>query len=146
MKIPYTQVMIRGYGRTAERIYRPLVPLEIFGPSASENIAGLADTGADDTLLPEYFINKLGVVIRSGDRAMISGLGGSFVVQYSLLDMEIATSDEVYRWSARVGFHAGHQIVLGHQGFFDGFTASFNGRRRLLTLTPNGTASPPSGY
>jgi hypothetical protein len=49
-----------------------------------------------------------------------------------------------YRWSARVGFHAGFRVMLGHSGFLDYFTASFNGRSRQLTPTPNGTAPAPT--
>ena len=33
---------------------------------------------------------------------------------------------------------------LGHSGFPDHFTARFNGRAKTLTLTPNGTAPPPT--
>ena len=47
-------------------------------------------------------------------------------------------------WATRVGFYAGAKPVLGHAGFLDHFTAKFNGRAKLLTLTPNGTAPPAS--
>ena len=145
MKFPYEPIEIRGAGSEGTaRIYRPMVPFFISGPSGVERAYGVADTGADDTVLPEVVMTRLGIVPAPRDHAVISGLNGDpILIRYARVDLELATSGESYRWSARVGFDAGHKVILGHQGFFDAFTASFNGRRRLLTLTPNGTAPAP---
>jgi hypothetical protein len=100
----------------------------------------LADTGADDTLLPDYLIGTIGAVLVPGDRAVIGGIdGGTSVVRYGTIDLELPG----YRWSSRVGFHASFNTALGHTGFLDYFTATFNGRRRYVNLTPNGSAPPP---
>ena len=121
-----------------------MVPVLIRGPGGLRGVVGLADTGADDTLLPERLLAPLGVVPDAKDYLIASGFSGDpLVVRHARVDLEIATSGEVHRWSARVGFHPGHKVILGHQGFFDAYTASFNGRRRLRTLTPNGTAPGP---
>lgn len=106
---------------------------------------GLVDTGADDTLLPGHLIEQLGAVIRPGDRAVIVGIdGGTTLVHYGIVDLMLPGPGGNYRWSTRVGFHASFRTILGHSGYLEYFTATFNGRRRHLTLTPNGTAPPPS--
>jgi hypothetical protein len=118
-----------------------VIPVRVIGPSGDDNLLGLADTGADDTLLPDVLIGPLGAVITPGDQAVIVGIdGGTTVVRYARVDLELPG----YRWSARVGFHASFSTMLGHTGFLDHFTATFNGKRRQMTLTPNGTAPAPT--
>ena len=119
-----------------------MIPLRVNGPAGHDSLLGLADTGADDTLLPDFLIGPLGVRIAPGDRAIVVGIdGGTSVVRYGLVDLELPGD----RWSARVGFHASFNTILGHSGFLEHFTASFSGRRRYVTLTPNrpGSADRP---
>jgi len=118
-----------------------MIPVRVVGPNGDDNLLALADTGGDDTLLPDYLIKTLGVVIVPGAQAVIAGLGGgTSVVRYGTVDLEFPG----YRWSARVGFHASFNTVLGHSGALEHFTATFNGGRRYVNLTPNGTAATPT--
>ncbi len=72
---------------------------------------------------------------------MISGFEGSAaLVRYGWVDLELPG----YRWSAKVGFHPSYKVLLGNSGFLHHFTASFNGQRRYVNLTPNGTALGPT--
>jgi hypothetical protein len=114
-----------------------VIPVRVNGPNCDDDLDALVDTGADDILLPDYLI---GVVVVPGDQTVILGIGGSVVVRYGTVDLELPG----YGWSARVGFHPGVRAVLGHAGFLEYFTATFNGRRRDLTLTPNGAAPAPA--
>jgi hypothetical protein len=143
MKFAYQPYLIRGTGTTRYAlIHRPVISIRAAGPSGADELMRLVATGADDTLLPGYHCQSLGVVIAPGDRAVIVGIdGGTTEVRYGTVDLDLPG----YRWSSRVGFHAGFHTILGHSGFLEHFTASFNGLRRHLTLTPNGTAPPPSG-
>jgi Aspartyl protease len=122
-----------------------MIPIRVIGPAGDDDLRALVDTGSDDTLLPDSLIGLLGVALRPGDQAVIVGIEGSTtVVRYGTVDLEIPGAGGGYRWSARVGFHASFRVVLGHIGFLEYFTASFNGRTRQLTLTPNGTAPAPT--
>jgi hypothetical protein len=127
-------------------VYRPMVPIRVIGPGGSYELLGLADSGADDVLLPEFLIERLGITIEPSDRIVISGITGeATLAQYGTVDLELARGARPYRWSALVGFYGRTKTVLGHVGFLDHFTATFNGRQRQLTLQSNGTA-PPAVY
>src|SRR4051794_26159345 len=142
MRFPYQSYLVRGIGTTRYAlVHRPVIPVRIIGPKGDDNLLVLADTGADDTLLPDYLIGRLGVVLTPGDQAVIVSIDGSTsLVRHGLVDLVLPG----YRWSARVGFHATFSTNLGHIGFLDHFTARFNDRRRHITLTPNGTAPAPT--
>jgi hypothetical protein len=146
IRFPYEAYPVRGVGATRHAIvHRPMIPIRIVGPAGRHDLPALVDTGADDSLLPDLLIGLLGVALRPGDHAVIVGIEGSTtVVRYGTIDLEIPGAGGGYRWSARVGFHASFRVVLGHSGFLEYFTASFNGRSRHLTLTPNGTAPAPT--
>ncbi len=141
MRFLYKPYAVPEIGMTRRiLVYRPMVPVRIIGPSGEHELPGLADTGADDVLLPDVLIEELGVVIAPGDRAAVGTFdGGVSIVRYGWVDLELPG----YRWSAKVGFHANYKVLLGNSGFLQHFTASFNGQRRYLNLTPNGTAPTP---
>ena len=145
IRFPYQSFPVKGTrGAKYDIVYRPMIPIRAMGPAGDDDLRALVDTGADDTLLPASLIDLLGVALRPGDQAVIVGIEGSTtVVRYGTVDLEIPEAGGGYRWSARVGFHASFRVVLGHIGFLEYFTASFNGRTRQLTLTPNGTAPAP---
>jgi hypothetical protein len=142
MRFSYQTYLVRGVGKSLyAQVHRPVISIRVIGPNGDDVLMGLADTGADDTLLPDFLIGALGVAIVPGDQASIVGIdGGTTVVRYGTVDLELPG----YRWSARVGFHARFNAILGHVGFLDHFTATFNARRRHLTLTPNGSAPAPT--
>src|SRR4051794_21151056 len=100
MRFPYQSYLVRGMGSTRYvRVHRPVIPVRVIGPNGDDSLLGLADTGADDNLLPADLIGPLGVVIAPGDQAVIVGIdGGTIVVRYGTLDLELPG----YRWSARV--------------------------------------------
>ncbi len=146
IRFPYLPFAIPGAGTASfVTIHRPIIPIHALGTSGKDELRALVDTGADDTMLPDSLIDQLGVVIQPGDHAIIIGIEGSkTVARFGTVDLEIPGPGGGYRWSARVGFHAGFRIVLGHVGFLEYFTATFNGRSRQLTLTPNGSAPAPA--
>jgi len=122
-----------------------MIGIQMFGPAEHHELEGLVDTGADDTLVPERFLSRLGVIIAPGDYAMIGGIDGTgSLVRYGTIDLAIPELNGGYRWSARVGFHPGEKLILGHNGFLEYFTSKFNGRGRHLTLMPHGNARPSS--
>src|SRR5215218_144805 len=115
MKYDYQEYIVRGTGTTRhELVHRPIIPVRVIGPTGDDTLLGLADTGADDTLLPDYLIGPLGVVIVPGHQAMIVGFdGGTTVVRYGTADLELPVPGGGYRFSARVGFHASFRVILG---------------------------------
>src|SRR3954452_3400620 len=115
MRFPYQSYLVRGIGTTRyAMVHRPVISIRVIGPDGDDNLMGLVDTGADETLLPDYLIGLLGVILASGDQAVIVGIdGGTVLVRYGTVDLELPD----YRWSARVGFHASFSTILGHVVF-----------------------------
>jgi hypothetical protein len=119
-----------------------MLSVRVIGPAGDQGVFGLADTGADDTMLPDPLSADLGVTSLSAP-VLIGGIGGVTYVRFGTVDMEVSDGSGSYRWSARVGFSPHPQPVLGIKGFLQFFTATFNGRLRRLDLRPNGMAPPP---
>ncbi len=126
MRFPYQRYPIQGsLPGTTIWIDRPTIPIRFVGPGGSFVAFGLVDIGSDETILPERYLGTPGLSIPPGDHANVIGMGGNTM-------------------PIRFGFYAGHRVILGHAGFLDHFTATFNGLKSHLTLTPNQTAPRPT--
>src|SRR4051812_29988541 len=92
VRFAYHSHVVRGVGTARYAlIHRPMLPIRVIGPSGDETLLGLADTGADDTLLPDFLIGPLGVAIIPGDHAAIVGInGGTTIVRYGMVDLELS--------------------------------------------------------
>jgi hypothetical protein len=121
---------------------RPMINVRVIGPAGDDNIFGRVDSGADDTLLPDYLIATLGVIGLSMP-IPIGGIGGAALARYGTVDLEIGQKRASFRWAAYVGFYPHNVPVFGIKGFLQFFTATFNGRLRHLDLRSNGIAPPP---
>jgi predicted aspartyl protease len=101
----------------------------------------LLDTGADETVLPRFIAGRIGVDLDPDTQARFRGVGGHVVtVTYGRVELEGGSGFRALRWPATVAFlDSGGNPILGHVGFLQYFTASFNGRRGHVTLTPNHT-------
>ncbi len=146
MRFRYQRYPVRGTGPNYLAVVnRPVVPVRVIGPSGADDVPGLADTGADDTILPDFLIASLGIAIDPSDVGVIEGIeGGTFSVQYASVDLELSDPSGTYRWNARVGLHARHNAVYGQAGFLQYFAALFQGRTREVILIPAGHAPPPA--
>ena len=124
-------------------IQEPIIPVRFVGPLRTYIIRGLLDTGASMTLLPRSYLTKLGLV--PGERVRLRTAAGGHDVWLGALDMELRSGRTTYRWSARVGFipRVDNVALLGHMGFLDHFSVTFDGLRKRATLRPNGTFPVP---
>lgn len=74
MRFTYESYPVRGIGRSRTvLVHRPIVPIRVIGQAGDDRLLGLADTGADDTLLPDYLLESLGIKVVPGDQAVIVG-------------------------------------------------------------------------
>ncbi|HEX8199463.1 MAG TPA: hypothetical protein VF590_03170 [Isosphaeraceae bacterium] len=125
-------------------IHEPIVLVRFIGPERSYLIRSLLDTGASIMLVPRFYMRKLGLI--GGERARMGTAAGPLDTQLNTVDLEVRSGRTAYRWSARVGFvlRADNLALLGHTGFLDHFSVTFDGLRNRVTLTPNGTFPPPA--
>ena len=143
MRFPYQRYeVVPGPTFPGGILYRPEVAILVIGGAGSESLLALADTGADETLLPRSVGEAVGAVMDDSQRWSVGAFGGE-QMQAVLGEVQFAirTPRKLYRWNAGVGFisfsNPEHEVaVLGQIGFFDHFVVSFNSRRRHLTLTP----------
>ena len=124
-------------------ISEPIILVRFVGPQRTYLIRGLLDTGASMTLVPRSYMVKLGLV--PDDRIRLGTAAGGLDVWLASLDLELRSGSPTDRWSARVGFvpRTDNLALLGHSGFLDHFSVTFDGLRKRGTLRPNGTFPPP---
>lgn len=129
------------------RVYRPIIPLTIAGPTRTKRVRGLVDTGSDDTLLPRSFADELGVGLDEKQGIKITNVSEKPVaVAYGNIHFGLKSSTESYSWSAQVGFidyrdAENELVILGHKGCLEFFQLFFNGPKKELEIKP-GTTFP----
>ncbi len=143
MRFPYSRYVVQGNTpRLTALLFRPMLVVRVTGPTGNDDIFGRVDSGADETLLPDYLIANSGISELSGP-VPIGGIGGLTLARFGTVELEISQGQESSRWLAYVGFCAHPMPIFGLKGFLQFFTATFDGRRHHLDLSPNGTAIPP---
>lgn len=143
MKFPYREYISELPGTSDFRlIVRPIVTIRIAGTHTSARWDALVDTGADETLLPLKFAELLGVEL-DGATGQASGIaGGRLTIHYGDVGFLLERENVAVEWIATVGFVDFNSpddevVILGHHGCLDFFTATFDGERAELDLSPN---------
>ncbi len=144
MKFPYSAFLSPAPDTGEEVIiFRPEVPLRIFGANGSAVYMALVDTGADNTILPLSIARELKIITHQAKGPGATAFGGEQIpLSYSDVELEISDEPTSLRWHARVQFFdfpdaEPEMLVVGHQGFLDFFTAVFDGAQMTLDLDSN---------
>src|SRR3989344_3423161 len=124
-------------------IYRPEILVRVFGPDTSKSFQALVDSGSDVTIFPYATADALGVIPdRKLTRQVKSASGHAVEVFMGEITLELRQGQDYYHWTTAIGFasvtgsmHEG--ALLGHEGFLEYFTATFDGKKRELSLKPN---------
>ncbi|MBP87544.1 MAG: hypothetical protein CMJ64_12600 [Planctomycetaceae bacterium] len=139
MNFPYLRYATRDGGI----VYRPVVPVDLAGPDGEVDFYGLVDTGSDDSLIPRFVANELGLEIDDGQITEVVGLGSERVaVASAQVELRISDGSESVSWHATVGVVGTDEedadfVILGHNSCLDFFTAIFDGDHRLLQRAAN---------
>ena len=122
-------------------IHEPIILVRFVGPSQTYLVRGLLDTGASMTLVPRFYFQKPGMSMARSERTRLRTASGAVDVLLGPLDLELRSGSSSYRWSATVGFvpRADNLALLGHAGFLDHFSVTFDGLSKRVSLKPNGT-------
>ena len=122
-------------------IFRPKIPLKIFGPRDDHSVAvALVDTGADETILPLSIARPLRVQLGSKLHSLRDANDNPVYVRYGILRLTIAqVGVGEYTWEANVGFQKSRRYsVLGYAGCLDRLDVRFDGaNRRVVITTPD---------
>jgi hypothetical protein len=144
MKFSYRQIIAQS--PDADDYYlilRPEIPVTIAGPSGEVTIYGLLDTGSDNTIFPLSLADYLGISLYPSPDPPASVFGGQ-KVELLLGDvvLKLEVGSETIAWPTTVCFFdfltgTDETAILGHAGFLDYFTATFDGENSLVTLLAN---------
>ena len=144
MIVPYTPYPVRfpvpALGG-ALILPRPMLAVQIIGPSGSRLRDGLLDTGADETILDPSVAPLIGVNLDRAPEREINLVGrGRIRCRYVSVGLKITDGvSETYQWDAMVGFAPFPLLrsLLGFAGFLQFFDAHFRGATQEVTLLPN---------
>ena len=120
---------------------RPILPIQITGPSGPRLRDGLLDTGADETILDPSVAALIGIDLSQALQRDIHLVGrGSIRCRYAPVTLRITDGIlETYEWDTIVGFAPFPLLrnLLGFGGFLQFFDANFRGAAEEVILFPN---------
>lgn len=125
------------------KIYQPKVKIVLVGPRGEHRFKAIVDTGSDQTILPALDVEEFtGITIDRKVRATVMGRLRHHQEELFLgtnCQVLLSGENEFYQWPAAIWFSddATSPPILGHSGFLEFFTATFDGFKKELTLTPN---------
>jgi hypothetical protein len=145
MKFPYIALPTRRpvylLGGALVR-HRPLVALEVRGPSGTRSLTATLDCGADDSLVPAYLAPHLGIDLTRAPEGQSGTVGGPSVpYHYATVRLRLSDGYEECEWDAIVGFVTAPMrwAILGHAGALQFFDLQLLGSRREALIAPNAT-------
>jgi hypothetical protein len=120
---------------------RPFVPIRVFGPNGQfvSFRYAVADTGSAETIFPADSVSLIKASLLPTASRSIVWRGSPYPIRFAKVELEISTTQEVWRWSATVGFTSAPIPfpLLGLSGFLEYFDACFLGEDKFLELTTN---------
>ena len=139
--VPLTGVPPASLPSTATARWRPFVPVTIVGPTGVSRYfkRALVDPGADDTVFPLDIVTRLHVVLRPDTGHRLRWRGQLYPLRYGDVELQLAESGTVYRWTAVVCFSNAPipYRILGYAGCLEFFDVTFRGADRLVDIEPN---------
>lgn len=143
MKFSYQISTIKSSpGFKGGRLYQPKVWIVLVGSQGEYRLKAIVDTGSDQTILPILDIEEFtGIRIDRKIKASVRGISHHQSGLFLGRNCQFRLSDdkESFQWSATVWFSDDDSSppILGHSGFLEYFTATFDGFKKELELLPN---------
>ncbi len=143
MKFPYVALPTRRpvfpLGGALIR-HRPLVAIQVRGPSGARSLTATVDSGSGDTLFPAYLAPRLGIDLAEAPAGEAAAVGGP-PIPYNYVTVSLRLSDgyEECEWDAIVGFVAAPMrwAILGYAGVLQHFDLQLLGLQRQAVFVPN---------
>lgn len=145
MRFPYISAAVKtavpSLGGSLTRP-RPIIAVRVIGPTGTQLIDGLLDSGSDETVFEEWMALLIGVDLAQASHRDIGLVGRVQPVRVKYISVALRITDgsqETYEWSAVVGFTQTRlrYPLLGYAGFLQFFDAEFRGHDCDVILTPN---------
>jgi hypothetical protein len=148
LRFPYQDELLTGpappslaAGATVR--WRPLVPVEIFGPSglSRQFTRAVVDPAADDTVFPLDTARQIGAVLRPDTGHRVRWRGQLHPLRFGDVELVLEDGTRIWRWPAVIGFSPA-QIrypILRTAGCLQFMDARFRGADRIAELETNPT-------
>jgi hypothetical protein len=137
--IPTGRPMASLGGRTVRP--RPLVDVAVIGPAGTRAHRALLDSGADDTVFPDWIAAAIGVDLSHAPMIPmhLATAVGTVPVRFASVALRLTDGREMREWPAVVGFTSARliQSLLGFAGCLQFFDANFRGAVEIVELTTN---------
>ena len=120
--------------------HRPLVAVQVRGPSGARSLTATLDSGSDDTLLPAYLAPHLGIDLVHAPAGEAGTVGGTPIsYKYAMVGLRLTDGYEEFEWDGIVGFVAAPMrwAILGCAGALQYFDLQLLGLLREALLIPN---------
>jgi hypothetical protein len=120
--------------------HRPLLAVQVRGPSGARSLTATLDSGSDDTLLPAYLAPRLGIDLAQAPAGEAGTVGGPPIpYHYATVSLRLSDGYEECEWDAIVGFVAAPMrwAILGFAGALQYFDLQLLGLQREALLIPN---------
>jgi len=117
MKYPYLTVL--NSDPNGKHFHRPVVDVEIFGPSRSISTFALLDSGADNCLFHFQYAKEIGIDLEKCKKSATMGVeGGKMEIYLTEIQIKIKGLEKI---KVPVGFIDSKSVngLLGQIGFFD---------------------------
>lgn len=144
MKFAYKKSVITpAPGFESGELFQPKIPIVLVGPTGELRFEALVDTGSDQTIFPRIDVEEItGTFI---DNTITSEVKGRLehhnedIFLGSSCKLRLTDEDTVCEISLPIWFSndGNSPAILGHNGFLDMFTATFDGLHKELTLVPH---------
>jgi hypothetical protein len=119
---------------------RPIIPVDVIGPQLTWGTRCLLDTGAEDTVFPDYVAAGAGIDLTNATTGKGSGVGmAALTLRFAPVTLRVTDGHERREWQTLVGFTSSclRYALLGFAGFLQFFTATFHGDREEVELAVN---------
>jgi hypothetical protein len=125
--------------------WRPLLPVEIFGPSGLSRLftRAVVDPAADDTVFPLDTARQIGAVLRPDTGHRVRWRGQLHPLRFGDVELLLEDGTRIWRWPAIIGFSPA-QIrypILGTAGCLQFMDARFRGANQIVELETNPTSA-----
>ena len=137
VEFSYADIPIKALATSKRSIIisRPIIPLTILFKDRFVQYQALLDTGADYNVFHADIADYLGINLTKGKTVKIMGIGGDSIKGYKH-NVEIKVGKNLIKtmivFSRQIPDNA--TAVLGNQGFYDHFTATFNYKEKIISI------------
>lgn len=144
MRFGYAKSLIKpAPGFEAGLIYQPKIAVVLVGPIGQIRFNALVDTGSDQTILPAFEIEKItGIRINRSEVAEVRGRLEDHREELYLGEncmLRLSDEDEQIEFSSSIWFSDDNDspAILGHSGFLEFFSITFDGLHREVVIIPH---------